>query len=199
MQKFSACKKRDWLIHLLRSTSSVCMIAIWPAGPPKEMKPSFSQNRNASAKLGAWTEVVFNRGRAFASCDQTIPLGTNCTNKASTLLPPNEFSSMKTSKLLIAAVVSSGLMFAATVQAHEEKEETVEMKSLPAVVQKTMKDKAAGGEIVRIEKETKKGKMVYEAVVKKNGKEWGIEVDQNGKYLSQHDESKEKGEKHEKH
>ena len=62
-----------------------------------------------------------------------------------------------------------------------------------------MKDKAAGGQIVRIEKETKKGKMVYEAVVKKNGKEWGIEVDQNGKYLSQHDESKEKGEKHEKH
>lgn len=96
-------------------------------------------------------------------------------------------------------VVSSGLMLAAAVQAHEEKEETVEMKSLPAAVQKTMKDKAAGGEILRIEKETKKGKVVYEAVVKKNGKEWGIEVDQDGKYLNQHDESKEKGEKHEKH
>jgi hypothetical protein len=27
------------------------MIAICPAGPPKLMKPSFSQNRNASAKL----------------------------------------------------------------------------------------------------------------------------------------------------
>src|SRR5215216_5633114 len=27
------------------------MIAIWPAGPPKLMKPSLSQKRNASAKL----------------------------------------------------------------------------------------------------------------------------------------------------
>src|SRR5262245_59925442 len=26
------------------------MIAIWPAAPPKEMKPSLTQNRNASAK-----------------------------------------------------------------------------------------------------------------------------------------------------
>ena len=29
------------------------MMAICPVGPPKEMKPSFSQNLNASAKLGA--------------------------------------------------------------------------------------------------------------------------------------------------
>ena len=28
------------------------MIAICPPGPPKLMNPSFSQNRNASAKLG---------------------------------------------------------------------------------------------------------------------------------------------------
>jgi hypothetical protein len=28
------------------------MIAIWPAGPPKLMQPSFSQNQNASASLG---------------------------------------------------------------------------------------------------------------------------------------------------
>ena len=27
------------------------MIAIWPAGPPKLMKPSFNQNRAASRKL----------------------------------------------------------------------------------------------------------------------------------------------------
>ena len=121
------------------------------------------------------------------------------TIKASTLIPPNEFINMKISKLLIAAVVSSGLILAAAAQAREEREETVEIKALPATVQKTIKEKAAGGELVRIEKETNKGKVVYEAVVKKNGKEWGIEVDQNGKYLSQHDESKEKGEKHEKH
>jgi hypothetical protein len=28
------------------------MMAIWPAGPPKLMNPSFSQKRNASASLG---------------------------------------------------------------------------------------------------------------------------------------------------
>src|SRR5437773_2653809 len=50
MQKFSACKKRAWLIHRFFSTSSVCMIAIWPAGPPNEINPSLSQKRKASAK-----------------------------------------------------------------------------------------------------------------------------------------------------
>src|SRR5438105_11197310 len=53
MQKFKACKKRDWLIHFFFSTSSVCMIAIWPVGPPNEMNPSFNQNRNASPNDGA--------------------------------------------------------------------------------------------------------------------------------------------------
>src|SRR5712691_12337197 len=53
MQKFSACKNRDWLIHFFFSTSSVCMIAICPVGPPNEMKPSFNQNRNASVNVGA--------------------------------------------------------------------------------------------------------------------------------------------------
>jgi hypothetical protein len=28
------------------------MMAIWPVGPPKLMKPSFSQKRKASAKVG---------------------------------------------------------------------------------------------------------------------------------------------------
>jgi len=37
------------------------MIAIWPAGPPKLMQPSFSQNQNASASPGfvaAWVPLV---------------------------------------------------------------------------------------------------------------------------------------------
>ncbi len=96
-------------------------------------------------------------------------------------------------------MVSAGLAFGVAAQAHEEKEETVDMNSLPAAVQKTLKDKAAGSEIVRVEKETEHGKTVYEGVVNKNGKEWGIEVDANGKYLNQHDESKEHKEKGEKY
>src|SRR5690349_9183494 len=51
MQKLSACRKRGSLIQRRRSTSSACMIAICPAGPPKLMKPSLSQKRKASAKL----------------------------------------------------------------------------------------------------------------------------------------------------
>src|SRR5215212_6399708 len=66
MQKFSACKNRAWLIQRRRSTSSVCMMAIWPAGPPKEMNPSLSQNRKASAKLGGCTGVGFIIRKYFA-------------------------------------------------------------------------------------------------------------------------------------
>ena len=36
-------------IHRRRSTSSVCISAIWPVGPPKFTKPSQTQNPNASA------------------------------------------------------------------------------------------------------------------------------------------------------
>jgi uncharacterized membrane protein YkoI len=82
--------------------------------------------------------------------------------------------------------------------AEEEKEEIVQMSSLPEAVQKTIKDKAGSNEIEKIEKKTEKGETVYEAVVNKNGKEWSIEVDANGKFLKQYKESKEKEEKGEK-
>src|SRR5258708_18407964 len=49
-QKLSACRKRLSSIHFFSSTTTRCMIAICPAGPPKLMKPSFSQKRNASEK-----------------------------------------------------------------------------------------------------------------------------------------------------
>jgi len=109
---------------------------------------------------------------------------------------------MKTTKLIAAIAVSAGLAFAVAAQAHGKhgkKEETVDMNSLPAEVQKTLKDKAADSEIIRVEKETKHGKTVYEGVVvKKDGKEWDILVDASGKFLKQH-ESKEKEEKGEKY
>jgi len=104
---------------------------------------------------------------------------------------------MNTTKLLVAAVVSAGLACSVTAKATEEKETAVDMSSLPAPVQKTIKEKAKGGEIVKVEKENDKGKWNYEVVVKKSGKEWGFEVDKDGKYLGKHDEAKEqKGEKH---
>jgi uncharacterized membrane protein YkoI len=82
--------------------------------------------------------------------------------------------------------------------AEEENEQAVQMKDLPAAAQTTIKDKAGKNEITRIEKKTEDGKTVYEAVVNKSGKEWSIEVDGNGKFLKQYEESKEKEEKGEK-
>lgn len=82
-------------------------------------------------------------------------------------------------------------MFCLTAQAAEPKSEVVDQKTLPAAVQKTIKEKAAGGEIVRVQREDdKNGKWNYEVVVKTNGKEWGFEVDPNGKYLKKHDDHK---------
>lgn len=104
---------------------------------------------------------------------------------------------MKTTQLIIAAIISIGLAFGVAAQAHEEKEEHIEMKDLPKAVQKTMKEKAGDSEIIRVEKEMEEGKTVYEAVIRKDGKEWGLTVDETGKYLGKHSETtehKEKGE-----
>jgi len=85
-----------------------------------------------------------------------------------------------------------------TVSAEEENEEAISMSDVPAVVQKTFNDEAAGGKIVRVEKEESN----YEAVIEKNGKQTGVEVSPDGKVVSRHDEKKEhkeKGEKDEKY
>jgi uncharacterized membrane protein YkoI len=96
---------------------------------------------------------------------------------------------MNTKKLMLGVVASAGLAFASTIQASENKGETVDQKSLPSAVQKTITDKAAGGEVVRVQREDDKdGKWNYEVVVKSNGKEWGFEVDPKGKFVKKHDD-----------
>ena len=104
---------------------------------------------------------------------------------------------MKITNLLVATVVSAGLAFGVAAQAKEKKheEETVSAADVPAAVQETAEKQAKGGKIVRWEKEGAN----YEAVIDKDGKEWGVKIDANGKMLSKHDESKEKGEKGEKY
>ena len=99
--------------------------------------------------------------------------------------------------MAVATVLALGAW--TTLSAEEEKEEIVQMSSLPEAVQKTIKDKAGSNEIMKIEKKTEKGETVYEAVVNKKGKEWSIELDANGKFLKQYEESKEKEEKGEKY
>jgi hypothetical protein len=51
MQKFNVLRYWPSETQRFLSTNSLCMIAIWPAGPPKLMNPSLTQNQNASQKL----------------------------------------------------------------------------------------------------------------------------------------------------
>ena len=104
---------------------------------------------------------------------------------------------MKTKNLLPVAVVSAGLVFGVTAQAKEEKheEQTINSADVPAAVQQAAQAEDKGGSIVRWEKEGAN----YEAVVQKNGKQIGVEMDANGKVLSKHNEAKEHKEKGEKY
>lgn len=88
-------------------------------------------------------------------------------------------------------MVGVGLASSATAQLKEQPGEVVELKSLPASVQDTINQKAAGGEIVEVKREDDaNGKWNYEVVVRTNGKESGFEIDPNGKFLRQHAEIK---------
>ena len=108
--------------------------------------------------------------------------------------PVVKITDMKTKNLFIATVVSAGLTFGVTAQAKEEKheEQTINSSDVPAAVQSAAQTQAQGGTIVRWEKEGAN----FEAVIEKNGKEWGYKFDANGKMLAKHNESKEKGEKY---
>ena len=104
---------------------------------------------------------------------------------------------MNTPKLFTIAAVSAGLAFGVVAQAQEEKEQeqSISSSDVPAAVQQAADAQAKGGKIVRWEKEGAN----YEAVVEKNGKQWGFEFDANGKLVSKHDETKEHKEKGEKY
>jgi hypothetical protein len=104
---------------------------------------------------------------------------------------------MKAKNLVTAAALSAALMFSVTAQAKEEKheEQILNSSDVPAAVQQAAQAEAKGGSILRWEKEGAN----YEAVINKNGKEIGVEIDANGKVLSKHNEAKEHKEKGEKY
>src|SRR5436309_13390391 len=98
---------------------------------------------------------------------------------------------MKTKSLLLTAVIGAGLAYGVAAQGREQPGEMVQVKSLPASVQQTINQKAAGGEIVRVKREDDaNGRWNYEVAVRSQGKEWGFEVDPNGKLLKSHGEKK---------
>ncbi|MGH7938612.1 MAG: PepSY domain-containing protein [Bryobacteraceae bacterium] len=95
---------------------------------------------------------------------------------------------MKAKKLITTATVCAGLVLALPLYARPIGSEVVQQDSLPSVVQKTIKEKAAGGEITQVRREDDaNGKWNYEVVVTSNGKEWGFEVNPEGKFLRKHD------------
>jgi len=102
---------------------------------------------------------------------------------------------MNTATPIVAALVSAGLLFSVAAQANEREheEQTISSSDVPAAVHQAAEAEAKGGTIVRWEKEGAN----YEVVIKKNGKQTGVEMDASGKVLNRHDETKEhKGEKH---
>jgi hypothetical protein len=103
---------------------------------------------------------------------------------------------MKAKNLVTVAAVSAALAFSVAAQAEEKHEEqAINSSDVPAVVQQAAQAEAKGGSIVRWEKEGAN----YEAVINKNGKEIGVEMDANGKVLSKHNEAKEHKEKGQKY
>jgi hypothetical protein len=96
---------------------------------------------------------------------------------------------MKTKKAVLTTVIGVGLAFGAAAQPGEHPGETVDLASLPASVQQTIKERAGGGEIVKVVREDDpNGRWNYEAFVKTNGKESVFEVNPEGKFVKQHAE-----------
>ena len=97
---------------------------------------------------------------------------------------------MKTTKAVLAIAIGVGFTLSAVAEKPgKHPGEKVDLKSLPESVQKTINEKAAGGNIVKVVREDDPdGKWNYEVFVKASGKESGFEVDPNGKLVRHHGE-----------
>jgi hypothetical protein len=96
---------------------------------------------------------------------------------------------MKTTKAVLITAIGVGLTLGAAAQPGKHLGEKVDLKSLPASVQQTIKQKAAGGNIVKVLREDDPdGRWNYEVFVTTNRKESGFKVDPNGKFLREHSE-----------
>jgi hypothetical protein len=96
---------------------------------------------------------------------------------------------MKTTKAVLAIAIGVGLTLGAAAQPGKHPGEKVDLKSLPASVQETIKQKAEGGDIVKVLREDDPdGRWNYEVFVKANGKESGFEINPEGKFVRQHSE-----------
>ena len=80
---------------------------------------------------------------------------------------------MKTTIIVATAILgittTAGLVYAGDEE--NETKQKVEMRDLPAAVQKTIQDNLGGGTVTETAKETKRDKTYYEAQVQKSGGE----------------------------
>jgi len=95
---------------------------------------------------------------------------------------------MNATKAILAIAIGVGLTLGAAAEPGKHPGEKVDLKSLPASVQETIKQKAAGGNIIKVLREDDPdGRWNYEVFVTTNGKESGFEVDPNGKFVKHHE------------
>ena len=95
---------------------------------------------------------------------------------------------MKTTKAILAIAIGVAFTLSAAAEPGKHPGEKVDLKSLPAPVQETINQKAAGGQVVKVLREDDPdGKWNYEVVVKANGKDSMFEVDPNGNFVKQHE------------
>jgi uncharacterized membrane protein YkoI len=95
---------------------------------------------------------------------------------------------MKTTTAVLAITIGVGLSLSTAAEPGKHPGEKVDVKSLPEAVQNTIKEKAAGGQVVKVMREDDPdGKWNYEVLVKANGKDSKFEVDPNGSFVKQHE------------
>lgn len=98
---------------------------------------------------------------------------------------------MKTNKILMVLLIGGGLTLSVLpAQAKENAEENINAANVPLPVANAAESAVQGAKILRWEKEGEN----YEAVIQKDGREWGYIFGPHGKWLGKHEEAKEKGE-----
>jgi hypothetical protein len=85
--------------------------------------------------------------------------------------------------LLVLVIGMFAAMVAGPAVAQEAKGKSLQLKDLPAAVQKTVQDTLKGGEIKNISKETEDGVTQFEVESVLNGKARDFDVDVTGKLL----------------
>ena len=98
---------------------------------------------------------------------------------------------VKTNNILIALLIGGGLgLSVLPAQAKENDEENINATNGPLPVANAAESAVQGAKILRWEKEGEN----YEAVIQKDGREWGYTFGPHGKWLGKHEEAREKGE-----